>query len=119
METKELQNEIKSDISSINWKIPKLAEVLFVALHDEVINEENEQKRFYEKLKGQLKRESTPPDLLKNYLRIIREHPEYEKARAFKPHHIPSNCISKSMESELKNISESITKKIKRNEQGF
>ena len=77
METEELQSQIRSLISELNWKLPKLAEVLYIALNDdEVADEKIEIKVFYEKLKGQLKRKTTSAKLLNNYLNIITTHPD-------------------------------------------
>ena len=110
----ELQNQIKSLIAELNWKLPKLAEVLFVALNDDdVCDEENEIKIFYEKLKGHLKRKSTSQELLKNYINIITNHPAYMKSDVLVPKYISSQGISNSLRSEIEVISKTITLRAK------
>jgi len=116
VETEELQDQIRSLISELNWKTPKLAEVLYIALNDdEVSDEENEIKLFYEKLKGHLKRKTTPPQLLNSYLNIITSHPEYIKSSVVSARYIPSDSISETLRSGLKSISKSIAQSIDEN----
>lgn len=113
MSTEDLQNQIRAIIAELNWKLPKLAEVLFTALNDdEVFDENTEIKKFYEKLKGHLKREKTPPELLRNYLNIITCHPAYIKNDVITPKYIPSDKISESLRCEMGTISKSITQMI-------
>ncbi|WP_420589076.1 hypothetical protein [Bacterioplanoides sp.] len=117
VETEELQDQIRSLISELNWKIPKLAEVLYVALNDdETKDEKSEIEAFYEKLKGHLKRKSTRPELLNNYLNIITNHPEYIKSSVISARYVPSNSISATLRSGLKSISKNITQNIDEND---
>lgn len=117
VETEELQSQIRSLISELNWKLPKLAEVLYIALNDdEVSDEEIEIKVFYEKLKGHLKRKTTPAKLLNNYLNIITTHPDYMKSSVISARYIPSDSISITLRSGLKSISKNITQSIDEND---
>lgn len=116
MGTEELQEQLKSLISEMNWKLPKVAEVLYVSLNDdEVLDEEKEIKKFYEKLKGQLKRRTTSPKLLENYINLITNHPEYIKSNIISTRYVPSNTLSQSLRSNLGEISKGITKRINKN----
>ncbi len=117
MSAEELQCQIKSLISELNWKLPKLAEVLFVALNDDdVCDEKSEIEKFYEKLKGHLKRSSTPPDLLKKYINIITNHSEYIESSVLVPKYIPSQGISESLRSEIEATSKAITRRLSGND---
>ena len=117
MSTEELQSQIKSLIAELNWKLPKLAEVLFVAFNDDDVCDENiEIEKFYEKLKGHLKRKSTPPGLLKNYINIITNNSEYIKSNVVVPKYIPAQSISESLRSELELTSKAITRRISGND---
>lgn len=117
VETEELQSQINSLIHKLGWRTPKLAAVIYVAINDdEVSDEESEIKAFREKLKGHLKRKTTPPELLNNYLNIIRSHPEYQKSNVISARYVPSDNISETLRSELKSISKSITRRIGKND---
>ncbi|MEZ0148623.1 MAG: hypothetical protein AB9Q22_00690 [Candidatus Reddybacter sp.] len=115
MKTKEIQNQIRSIASEMNWKLPKVAEVLFVALNedDASINEQMAINIFYEKLKGQLKRETTSSDLLNKYLNIMTNHPVYIKSNVVVPKYIFSNSISDALRSEMEITSKNITLSIR------
>lgn len=116
MDTKELQDQIKSVSARLNWKIPKLAEILFVATNDEQCDEEVEVKLFYEKLKGQLKRNKTSPELLNNYLNIITNHPDYIKSDIVVPKYITTDKISQSLRDAIEITSEDITQRVVKND---
>jgi hypothetical protein len=112
MTTEELQSEIKNTMSSLGWKTTHLAEVLYVAINDDdVQNDDPEEiKRFYEKLKGQLKRETTNPELLANYLKILSEHPEVQKHKLILPIYPKNNCLSDKFVAKMSQLSKEITK---------
>ncbi|GAA6133820.1 hypothetical protein NBRC116188_06090 [Oceaniserpentilla sp. 4NH20-0058] len=110
MNTNELQEVIKGTIDGLGWKIPKLAEVLYIHLNDEEPNEEESIRKFYEKLKGQLKRPTTPPEVLEQYINVIRTHPDYQKCNTVLPQYIPGHRISSNIQSGMKRISKNITK---------
>jgi len=106
MTTEELQGEINRICSFLGWKLPKLAEILYVEINDDEVNYDDESciNKFYEKLKGQLKRRSTPSDLLENYLRIISMHPEFKKHNLVLPVFMPQGNLSKNMLDGMKSI---------------
>ena len=114
MNTEELQSQIKSVIAALNWKLPKLAEVLFVAMNDDdIYDEQSEVNAFYEKLRGHLKRKTTPPELLNNYLNIITNHPEYIKSDTVVTKYVKYSGISDDVRSDIEAVSKAITLRVK------
>ncbi|WP_460861652.1 hypothetical protein [Rheinheimera gaetbuli] len=65
----------------LGWTKARLAEVIYCELNEEDEDDEDASiQRFTESLKKQLKRDSTPVELLKRYIRIICNHDDYLKA---------------------------------------
>lgn len=113
METEELQDEIRNLISALGWKLPKLAEVLYVERHDDdVYDEDRAIKAFYEKLKGHLKRSTTSSELLKKYLEIIAQHPDSKKNDIVIPQFHQTKILSESMVLGMRSISKNIMQEI-------
>ena len=80
-QVKQLQDEIISMQKQLGWTKAKLAEVIYCELNEEDEGDEEASiQKFTESLKKQLKRDSTPSELLKRYIRIISNHDDYRKA---------------------------------------
>ncbi|MDP5149939.1 hypothetical protein [Rheinheimera baltica] len=79
-QVKQLQDEIISMQKQLGWTKARLAEVIHCDLFEENDNEAPSVKSFTDSLKKQLKRPTTPSELLRRYIRIISEHPDYRKA---------------------------------------
>ena len=109
--TEILRKEITSIMKRLNWKIPQLADILYVEMND--IDNEVEQKKFFEQLKGHLKRNTTPPELLDKYLRIISFHDDFVKSDLLLPTFIPHNNLGPDVLKGMKDISKEITKQVK------
>lgn len=77
----QLQDEIVSMLNQFGWTTARLAEVVYCELNEEGEDDEDASiQKFTENLKKQLKRDSTPLELLKRYIRIISNHDDYCKA---------------------------------------
>ncbi|GAB2930547.1 hypothetical protein GCM10027181_31940 [Rheinheimera gaetbuli] len=80
-QVKHLQDEIIAMQKQLGWTKARLAEVIYCELNEEDEDDEDASiQRFTESLKKQLKRDSTPVELLKRYIRIICNHDDYLKA---------------------------------------
>jgi hypothetical protein len=113
MTTKQLQESIKTIMASLGWSVPHLAEVIYTATHDEHQHCDDELKRFREKIKKELNRETTKPEKLEQYLRVISQDREFEKIDLIIPNYIPDPDMSDDMLKGLKGISKKITMQLK------
>lgn len=77
---KQLQDEINAMQKLLGWTKARLAEVIYCELNDEDDDEDASIQKFTASLKKKLTRDSTPPELLKRYIRIISNHDDYRKA---------------------------------------
>jgi paraquat-inducible protein B len=108
--TKELQKTIESVIARVGWSRKALARQLHWELNDN--DDEDELRRFEERLKKDLTRPSTRPELLEHYLDVIRSIPEVEKANLVIPQYIPSRKISPEIKGALVDLSKDLTKNL-------
>ncbi|MDP5029615.1 hypothetical protein [Paraglaciecola sp.] len=77
-QVKQLQDEINAMQKQLGWSKPQLAEAIYCELHED--DDTERMQRFAESLKKQLKRETTPIELLQRYIKIISDHDEFRKA---------------------------------------
>lgn len=79
---KELQAQIISMQKQLGWTQARLAEVIYCEMNDEgdVEDEVAAIKKSTEALKKQLKRTSTPVELLQRYVYIISNHDDFQRA---------------------------------------
>ena len=107
MGTTELQVEIKRLLDSLKWSQKRLGREFYYAKH-EFEDDESEIKRYEEKAKKDLSRESTKPGVLQSYLRIIVQHDEFKKLSLVIPIYQKNSKLSPTFESEMENISKLI-----------
>ncbi len=112
MTTNELQSEIKKLIKKIGWSLPKLSDVIYTAMHDEFEYDEDEALKFREKIKKQLSRKSTTPEILENYLHIISQDRKVERHEIIIPVYIKSKYLDSEMVEKMRSISRGITKSL-------
>lgn len=77
-QAKQLQAQIISMQKQIGWTNTQLANVIYGELHDE--DNDELMKKFAETLKKQLKRDTTPPELLQRYIQLMISHDDFKKA---------------------------------------
>lgn len=77
MGTIELQKQINLIKRQLKWTQNKLISVLYTELYETDVEEE--MRKFQERVKKELRRETTKPEKLQNYLNIISEHPDFKK----------------------------------------
>lgn len=77
MDTEELQKQIRELQKRLNWTDKKLADVLYVGLHDKDDTEES--LKFRENMRKHLRRQTTPVSKLEQYLVLIKDHPDFEE----------------------------------------
>jgi len=109
--TRELQKVIKDLIARVGWSQNALARQLHWELND--TDDEDELKRFQERLKKELDRSSTKPELLERYLDVIRTLPDVEKANLIVPQYIPSKHLDPDIQSTLLDFSKDLSKSLK------
>lgn len=91
----------------MGWTIPRLAEVIYTATCED--DNEEELKKFTETLKKQLKRKTTQPEKLQEYLNIIIQDPDFQKLSLVVPYCIPNTDIDDTETIYLSDISKEIT----------
>lgn len=106
--TLELQHAIDWLIARVGWSRKALARQLYWELHD--VDDEVELKRFEERLKKELTRPTTKPELLERYLDILRQLPQVEKAGLVIPQYIPSKHLDADIEAALTDFSKDLSK---------
>jgi 3-hydroxyacyl-CoA dehydrogenase len=62
----------------IGWTNTQLANVIYCELHEE--DDDELMNKFAEKLKKQLKRDTTSPELLQRYIQLISNHHDFRRA---------------------------------------
>ena len=108
--TRELQKTINDLIARLGWSRKALARQLYCELNE--IDDEEELRRFEERLKKELTRSTTKPELLEHYLDVIRQLPECEKAGLVVPQYIGSKHLDSEIEEALRNISSDLSKSL-------
>lgn len=106
--TLELQQAIDWLIARVGWSRKALARQLYWELYD--TDDEEELKRFEERLKKELTRPTTKPELLERYLDILRQLPQVEKAGLVVPQHIPSRHLDADIEAALTGFSRDLSR---------
>lgn len=103
----ELQEEIKKILSSMNWSQKRLARELYYERNDS--DDEVELRREEEKIKKSLSRPTTKVELLEAYLNFIRCHKDFSVTDNVIPTYQSSGVLSEYLESEMKEISKSLS----------
>lgn len=107
MTTTELQEEIEKVLDSMSWSKKRLARELYYERND--CDDPVELKRAEEKVKKDLSRSTTRVALLKSYLNFIRSHRDFTSVDKVIPFYQPSGVLSDYLESELQEISKSLS----------
>lgn len=103
MNTKDLQTEIKLMIGRLKWTQKRLAREIYTETHE--YDNDMEIRRFEESLKKDLYRESTKPERLMEYIKIISRHEEFKKLELIVPVYVSTATLSPLMEDGMKSIS--------------
>ncbi len=77
-QVKQLQVQIKSMQKQLGWTNTQLANAIYCELFEE--DDDDGMQKFAETLKKQLKRDSTPTELLQRYIQLISRHQDYRRA---------------------------------------
>lgn len=105
-ESHELLSQIKGLIAELGWTQNRLARILYSELHE--WDDEDEIRRFQEKLKKELQRPTTKADRLKVYLDVMVRRTEAKKLDVVMNRYIPQESISSSLSKGMKDISSEI-----------
>lgn len=108
MGTIELQKEIKSILAKLKWSQKRLGREFYIAKHD--YDDDDEIRQYEEKVKKDLSRKTTKPELLVSYLEIISRHNEFQNLNIIIPSYRKSGVLSDTMELGMNNISKLISK---------
>ncbi|TEW52651.1 hypothetical protein [Psychromonas algicola] len=111
MNTLELQNEIKKIIGELGWSQKRLGREIYIATFDD--DNDDEIKKFEEKIKKDLSRKTIAPQKLKGYLEIISRHHEFEKLDIILPIYKKSHVLSNTIQTGMMKISKEIHKNLK------
>jgi hypothetical protein len=108
MGTIELQNEIKSILAKLKWSQKRLGREFYIAKHD--YDNDDEIRQYEEKVRKDLSRKTTKPELLASYLKVISQHKEFENLNIVIPSYYKSGVLSDAMELGMSNVSKLISK---------
>ncbi|MBE0420202.1 hypothetical protein ACTXIM_15970 [Pseudoalteromonas nigrifaciens] len=108
MGTVELQNEIKHILAKLKWSQKRLGREFYIAKHD--YDDDDEIRQYEEKVKKDLMRKTTKPELLNSYLEVISQHNEFQSLNIVIPSYCKSGILSDEMELGMSNISKLISK---------
>jgi len=108
MGTVELQNEIKSILAKLKWSQKRLGREFYIAKHD--YDDDNEIRQHEEKVKKDLSRKTTKPELLASYLEVISQHNEFQNLNIVIPSYFKSGVLSDTVELGMSNVSKLISK---------
>ena len=108
--TKELQQTIHSIIDRVGWSRKALARQLHWELHD--TDDDEEIRLFEERLKKELTRPTTKPELLEYYLDVLRRLPEVERADLVAPQYIPTKRLGSEIEGALRGLSRQLSESL-------
>ncbi len=111
MGTFELQKEIENIISQFGWSRKKFARVIYTELNE--VDDEEEIRKFEERLKKHLTRKTTSVDKLKGYIKILSQQTEFGKIDMVLNRYEPTQSISPFLVKKMENISKGIDEKLK------
>ncbi|TFH93607.1 elongation factor Ts [Vibrio ouci] len=108
--TKQTQKQIQRALDALGWSHNQLASVLYEELNDNDDFRETDKddiRKLGQNIKKQLQRESTPDERLKQYLRILSEHPDYQalKLGTVLPQYVEHECINSDLTVQLTELS--------------
>lgn len=106
LETRELQRQLKDISASVGWSQNKLARVLYNELY--AMDDEEGVRRFQERLKKALQRDSTKPEKLEQYLTIAHRCQTAQKQQEHFRRPEKVGYISETMSIEMKRITAEI-----------
>jgi len=113
--TRELQKAIESLIARVGWSRKALARQLHWELTD--TDDEEDLKRFEERLKKELTRPTTKPELLEHYLDVLRQLPDVEKAGLVVPQYVATKHLDPDVESVLMDLSKDLSQSLRNKRQ--
>lgn len=109
--TLELQKAIESLIARVGWSRKALARQLHWELND--TDDEGELKRFEERLKKELTRPTTKPELLERYLDVLRQLPDVEKAGLVVPQYVAPKRMDPDVKAALLDLSKDLSESLR------
>lgn len=109
--TRHLQLKITELLKHIGWSQNYFAGVVFFERNE--YEDAQEEKRFTEKFKKQLVRETTEPGLLEEYLKILRVQSDYDKIRNVQTENVSLGVLGRETEEEVRHIGDQLTERIK------
>lgn len=111
--TQELQAIIKELCDRVGWSQKQLAREIYIELHEYDDEDDIEIKRFEEKLKKALNRQTTNPELLQRYLDVMRDMNVIKKADLVVPQYHSSNVLDPELEKAMLEVSKQLTKRLR------
>ena len=107
---KQKQKQIQHTLDALGWSHHQFASVLYDELNnndDFKETDKDEIRKLGQNIKKQLKRESTPEERLKQYLKILAEHPDYQalKLGMVVPKYVEHDCINNALANQLTELS--------------
>lgn len=107
MGTIELQKEIKIILAKLDWSQKRLGREVYMAKFDH--DNDDEIRQYEEKIKKDLSRPTTKPELLNSYLDIISQHRDFEKLDVVLPTYYKSDILEGPVEKGLGDISKMVS----------
>lgn len=113
-ETRDLQIVIKNLSSRVGWSQNQLARHLYCALNDD--DNEIDMRRFEERLKKELSRETTNPERLRCYLEVMRHLPDIHKANLVIPLFHSTKLLNRELENAFIQFSTEASRELSKGE---
>lgn len=108
-----LQLQIKKLLAELGWSQNQLARIIYTETHD--FDDESQIISFQERLKKELRRETTKPEKLKGYLTTIVNHPDAERIDIVTNKYVATEVISSSLSDGMGEISKEIDSYLQKN----
>ena len=116
MRDKELFKKKKEElihwIYKCGWTLDTFAEKVYTYMNDLDIDNEEDIKKFKEKFKKALQRDTTHIELMDIYLDILYEQPEFEKLGYIRPKNYFEGEFDTNFNSKMRKISQRITEEL-------
>ncbi len=104
------KEELRNWIKKIGLTEKYFSEQYYIETYEDI--NEKEINRFYQKFKGQMKRDTTSTEIIELYMNYLFDMEEFKALNYVKPNYIMDDNFSKEFNNKMKNISILINNKL-------
>lgn len=110
MTTIEKQSEFNTWLGKLGLSLRQFAGMYMI--ENEIDPDEQMIDQFYDKIKKQIKRPTTKPEVIQQYLNFLYQTEEFQKAGFVRPQSFSRDYFSAEGREEMRRISRSLTKSL-------